>query len=138
MVPKCPRFCMPKIFQVFARFFSISECIYSIFRTRRHCNQLCDPLTRSTAMGFQAAIGRIASIGGIVTFGSFYNSSPTLPILIVAVCLFTGGICTMALPAVSKADKHNFIVRGTNRICSFFVIKVFRINKPYRSNYTKL
>ncbi|XP_065883806.1 synaptic vesicle glycoprotein 2C-like [Dysidea avara] len=93
---------------------------------------------RSTAMGFQAAVGRIAAIGGIVTFGSFYNSSPTLPILIVAVCLFTGGICTMALPAVSKADKHNFIVRGTNRLCSCVIVNVFGINKPYRSSYTKL
>jgi len=89
-------------------------------------------------MGFQAAVGRIAAIGGIVTFGSFYNSSPTLPILIVAVCLFTGGICTIALPAVSKADKHNFIVRCTNRLCSFVVVQVFGINRPYRSSYTKL
>jgi len=86
-------------------------------------------------MGFQAAIGRIAAIAGINTFGAFYDAqSPAKPILIVAVCLFTGGLATLFLPAVSKADQRNIIIRCANRICS----ALFRRNRPYRPNYTKL
>ena len=86
-------------------------------------------------MGVQAAIGRVAAIAGINTFGFFYSDkSPAKPILIVAVCLFTGGFAAMFLPAVNKADKRNIIVRCTNRIWS----ALFRRNQPYRSAYTKL
>ena len=86
-------------------------------------------------MGFQAAIGRIGAIAGINTFGAFYKAkSPTKPILIVAVCLFTGGFATMFLPAVSKADQRNIVTRCMNRIRN----ALFRRNRPYRSNYTKL
>ena len=86
-------------------------------------------------MGFQAAIGRIAAIAGINTFGAFYNaSSPTKPILIVAVCLFTGGLVTLFLPAVSKADQRNIVLRCINRIFH----ALFKRNKLYQSSYNKI
>lgn len=86
-------------------------------------------------MGFQNAIGRIAAIAGINTFGAFYSaSSPAKPIFIVAMCLFIGAVATLFLPAVSKADQRNIVTRFANRVCS----ALFRDNRPYRSNYTRI
>ena len=86
-------------------------------------------------MGFQNAIGRIAAIAGINTFGAFYSAkSPAKPIFIVAMCLFTGALSAMFLPAVSKADQRNIVIRTVKRLYT----SLCRKNTPYRSNYTKL
>jgi MFS transporter, VNT family, synaptic vesicle glycoprotein 2 len=53
---------------------------------------------RSTAYGIFAACGRIGAISGNLMFGQTLGLSPSIPIVIVSVCLLLGGIATLFLP----------------------------------------
>lgn len=58
---------------------------------------------RSTAYGVFAAIGRVGAVLGSVAFGQLSGSHPSLPLLIVSVCLLAGGFAALALPDTRKA-----------------------------------
>lgn len=57
---------------------------------------------RSTAIGIQTAVGRIGSIAGTELFGVFIDYNPSLPILIVAILLITGGLAVFLVPSIDK------------------------------------
>ena len=53
---------------------------------------------RSTAVGFQSCLGRIAAILGNVAFGQLIGISKAIPILLTATIMALGGFLTLKLP----------------------------------------
>ncbi|MBN3307838.1 SV2B protein, partial [Amia calva] len=57
---------------------------------------------RSSALGFFTGVGRVAAILGNMVFGQLVDSNCAIPILLVAVLLFSGGLAATRLPKTKQ------------------------------------
>lgn len=57
---------------------------------------------RSTAAGIHLLMARIGAIIGTNLFGLFIRVNPSVPILFVAVILFTGAVTAIGLPKTTR------------------------------------
>eukprot|EP00475_Leptophrys_vorax_P021689 TRINITY_DN2946_c0_g1_i2.p1 TRINITY_DN2946_c0_g1~~TRINITY_DN2946_c0_g1_i2.p1 ORF type:complete len:407 (-),score=101.81 TRINITY_DN2946_c0_g1_i2:79-1299(-) len=60
--------------------------------------EMFDVEIRATAYGVSAAVGRIGSVVGNLAFGVFESTHPAIPIFLVCLFLFFGGLFSLALP----------------------------------------
>ncbi|XP_061193561.1 synaptic vesicle glycoprotein 2C-like [Saccostrea echinata] len=61
---------------------------------------------RSTAMGIQTGVGRLAAIFGNVIFGELVDVHCSIPMIIVSGLLVFGGLCSIRLPSTVRVDIH--------------------------------
>ncbi|XP_043933745.1 synaptic vesicle glycoprotein 2C-like [Protopterus annectens] len=59
---------------------------------------------RSSALGFFTGVGRVAAILGNVTFGQLLDVTCAVPILLVSVLLFLGGLISLRLPNTKNVE----------------------------------
>ncbi|XP_064421870.1 synaptic vesicle glycoprotein 2C isoform X3 [Latimeria chalumnae] len=59
---------------------------------------------RSSALGFFTGVGRVAAILGNLTFAQLVDIHCAVPILLVSVLLFTGGLAALKLPDTKNID----------------------------------
>ena len=91
---------VPDLFAVHLRYVQINSLYIILFIFHR-----------STAFGFQSAVGRIGSIIGTVLFGKLITVNPYLPILIVASLLIFGGLVVFLAPSDKKKITLSCICR---------------------------
>eukprot|EP00475_Leptophrys_vorax_P021692 TRINITY_DN2946_c0_g2_i1.p1 TRINITY_DN2946_c0_g2~~TRINITY_DN2946_c0_g2_i1.p1 ORF type:complete len:322 (-),score=76.49 TRINITY_DN2946_c0_g2_i1:30-995(-) len=60
--------------------------------------EMFDVEIRATAYGVSAAVGRIGSVFGTLAFGLFESTHPAIPISLVCLFLFFGGLLSLAIP----------------------------------------
>ena len=70
---------------------------------------------RSTALGVLNSAARIAIIASNFTFGAFQNVDPSIPILMAAVTLITGGVSPLFLPLSSDPDRQSLLGKHFRR-----------------------
>ncbi|KAL5255413.1 hypothetical protein ACHWQZ_G010842 [Mnemiopsis leidyi] len=58
--------------------------------------------SRGTAFGFHCALIRIVTIAGTSLFSMFIDSSPTAPILLTAILLFSSALVSLAVPKITS------------------------------------
>ncbi|XP_041650910.1 synaptic vesicle glycoprotein 2C [Cheilinus undulatus] len=59
---------------------------------------------RSSALGFFTGVGRVAAIMGNVVFGKLVDTNCSVPILLVATFLLTGGLMALLLPKTKQTE----------------------------------
>ena len=61
---------------------------------------------RSTSMGIQTGVGRIAAIFGNLIFGELVDVHCSIPMILVSALLVFGGLCSIRLPSTVRTDIH--------------------------------
>lgn len=61
---------------------------------------------RSTAMGIQTGVGRIAAIFGNIIFGELVDVHCSIPMILVSGLLVFGGLTSIRLPSTVRTDIH--------------------------------
>ena len=56
---------------------------------------------RSTAIGLQLGLGRVAAIVANLVFGQLIAVNCAIPILLVSLCMIVGGLVSVRLPATT-------------------------------------
>ena len=56
---------------------------------------------RSTAIGLQLGLGRVAAVVANLIFGQLIAVNCAVPILLVAACMVVGGLCSLRLPSTT-------------------------------------
>ncbi|KAG7473318.1 hypothetical protein MATL_G00094400 [Megalops atlanticus] len=59
---------------------------------------------RSSALGFFTGVGRVGAIMGNVVFGQLMDSNCAVPVLLVSVLLFSGGLAALRLPHTKRTE----------------------------------
>ncbi|XP_078322723.1 synaptic vesicle glycoprotein 2C-like isoform X2 [Crassostrea virginica] len=61
---------------------------------------------RSTSMGIQTGVGRLAAIFGNLIFGELVDVHCSIPMILVSALLVFGGLCSIRLPSTVRTDIH--------------------------------